>query len=301
VLFRSMQTASILAECPICFGPLCNEPCVALATRNQRRACPHFVHQRCTSDLNSKCCPICKVNFDVTVSVPGIDQSPADWFRVVDTNGDGRLTQAEVLEIIKAQLPVDIAMLEGELPGMWCMWDLNHDGTISEQELMNPQSGLIAYVKANIPVRAGIAPLPIPVQVHVQPQPIQPVLPDASAPNPNPLPINPAIAAIASSPNRVYYERDSIKVPDIRSNRNGWFAHFDYDNSHSLDKEEIVRGLVKTLNQSSDAEQVRTVRGVVDAVWPIFDSDGSGSIGKSEFLAPETGLADTIIASMSFP
>jgi hypothetical protein len=35
---------------------------------------------------------------------------------------------------------------------------------------------------------------------------------------------------------------------------------------------------------------------VVEAVWGIFDPDGSGAIDRQEFLMPD-GLAETIVAS----
>ena len=40
------------------------------------------------------------------------------------------------------------------------------------------------------------------------------------------------------------------------------------------------------------------MRGTIDAIWPVFDPDGSNSIDKAEFLAAE-GLANTIIATVS--
>ena len=44
--------------------------------------------------------------------------------------------------------------------------------------------------------------------------------------------------------------------------------------------------------------KVQMMRGTVDAIWPIFDDDGSGSIERDEFLRPGEGLADTIIATV---
>ena len=41
------------------------------------------------------------------------------------------------------------------------------------------------------------------------------------------------------------------------------------------------------------------MRGTIDAMWPIFDTDNSGSIEMDEFVHPD-GLANTIIATMDF-
>ena len=43
--------------------------------------------------------------------------------------------------------------------------------------------------------------------------------------------------------------------------------------------------------------QVRQMRELVSAVWPLFDLDGTGRVSQEEFLRPGDGLADAIIAS----
>lgn len=87
-------------------------------------------------------------------------------------------------------------------------------------------------------------------------------------------------------------------IPDMRSNKQAWYEYFDEDRSGSLEQEEVVRALIKTLHLSSDQARVAEMRNTVQAIWPVFDSDGSGSIERGEFLAPGDGLADTIIATM---
>jgi hypothetical protein len=87
-------------------------------------------------------------------------------------------------------------------------------------------------------------------------------------------------------------------IPDIRSDKSGWFTYWDEDGNGSLDKEEVVRALLKTLRLGSEPSKVTALRGTVDAIWPVFDSDGSGAIDRSELLLPGEGLADTIIATM---
>lgn len=57
-----------------------------------------------------------------------------------------------------------------------------------------------------------------------------------------------------------------------------------------------MRALIKTFELSSNLTQVQHMRGIVDAVWALFDPDGSGAIDRREFLMPD-GLAETIVAS----
>ena len=49
---------------------------------------------------------------------------------------------------------------------------------------------------------------------------------------------------------------------------------------------------------TTEPAQVTMMRNAIDAIWPVFDDDGSGSIDKTEFLKPNEGLADTIIATL---
>ena len=58
-----------------------------------------------------------------------------------------------------------------------------------------------------------------------------------------------------------------------------------------------VRALIKTYSLASDLGQVRQMRELVSAVWPLFDLDGTGRVSQQEFLRPGDGLADAIIAS----
>ena len=59
-----------------------------------------------------------------------------------------------------------------------------------------------------------------------------------------------------------------------------------------------MRALLKTFRMTTDPARVQMMRGTIDAVWPIFDDDGSGSVDREEFLRPNEGLADTIVATL---
>jgi hypothetical protein len=43
-----------------------------------------------------------------------------------------------------------------------------------------------------------------------------------------------------------------------------------------LCKDEVSRALIKTFKLSEDSQKVAQMKEVVEAVWPIFDVDGSG-------------------------
>lgn len=117
-----------------------------------------------------------------------------------------------------------------------------------------------------------------------------------------------------------------VPVPDISQERLRWFEHFDEDKTGTLKQEELVRtaprqichayawhahphghartsclcqvrALIKTYSLASDLGQVRQMRELVSAVWPLFDLNGTGRVSQQEFLRPGDGLADAIIAS----
>jgi len=87
-------------------------------------------------------------------------------------------------------------------------------------------------------------------------------------------------------------------MPNMRTDKSAWYDFFDEDHSGSLEREEVVRALIKTLGLSTNQAKVAEMRGTVQAIWPIFDTDGSGSIERGEFLRPNEGLADTILATL---
>lgn len=91
----------------------------------------------------------------------------------------------------------------------------------------------------------------------------------------------------------------TLPPPNIRTHKHEWFQYWDADNSGSLDKSEIIRAVIKTLRYASSSPRtVQDVRGTIDAIWGLFDSDNSGVIEISEFLAPDN-LADTLIATIA--
>lgn len=83
--------------------------------------------------------------------------------------------------------------------------------------------------------------------------------------------------------------------PDIRRDKMGWFSYWDEDRSGLLDKDEVARALIKTFRLYNIDRSA--VVGTLDVIWPIFDSDNSGTIDLTEFVATD-GLADTISAQL---
>eukprot|EP00281_Chroomonas_sp_CCMP1168_P009241 CAMPEP_0206272876 /NCGR_PEP_ID=MMETSP0047_2-20121206/34258_1 /ASSEMBLY_ACC=CAM_ASM_000192 /TAXON_ID=195065 /ORGANISM="Chroomonas mesostigmatica_cf, Strain CCMP1168" /LENGTH=249 /DNA_ID=CAMNT_0053701859 /DNA_START=68 /DNA_END=818 /DNA_ORIENTATION=- len=243
------QRAIEYAECVVCFDDMYKEQAGVLL-QGGKAVVPALLAPAMRKDgarlkWGGKCCPVCRKAFDGVDAVPGIDDDPHGWFKVVDLNGDGKLSQREVVEVLKAQLPIDYLRLEAELPDLWNTWDVNKDNIISEEELLEPNRGLLAYIKREFP------------------------------------------------------RSEAAGIPDIRTDREGWFRYWDYDKSGTLELDEIVRALIKTFKLSEDHSRIESMREMVTAVWAIFDTDGSGGIDTEEFSRPGDGLADSITASMN--
>merc|ERR1712048_1378852 len=100
---------------------------------------------------------------------------------------------------------------------------------------------------------------------------------------------------------RMYRSARSMQkfIPDIKSDKEAWFRYWDEDGSGTLSREEVLRSLVKTFNLNADLERLQALRGVLDALWYLFDPDGSGDIDMAEFCKGEVGLGDTLILNLS--
>lgn len=86
--------------------------------------------------------------------------------------------------------------------------------------------------------------------------------------------------------------------PLINSTKSQWFHFFDEDKSMSLDRGEVVRALIKTFKFQQRDDIASQIRSNLDAIWCIFDHDGSGTIEMNEFIQAD-GLADTIIVTVA--
>lgn len=51
---------------------------------------------------------------------------------------------------------------------------------------------------------------------------------------------------------REFKRSDEAAIPDIKTDKHAWFRFFDYDGSGTLEREEIVRALIKTFRLSDD-------------------------------------------------
>lgn len=140
------------AECPICFEPLFRGAIGVFLNERGRRVSQHFYNLDAAREWlssGSGQCPLTRKPIHSVLPVPDVREDPEAWFKAVDVDGDGRLSRREVVEALKAQLPVDNEALDAAAADnshwMWQQWDLDGSGYIERSELVEPQ-GLVAYV-----------------------------------------------------------------------------------------------------------------------------------------------------------
>ena len=110
------------AECAICYDEMVVRPSCVLINSGNKRSCRHFLHKECAQNLlsaNQRLCPICRAPFSGVADVPAFDNNPKRWFDTVDANGDGTLSKAEVIEIMKATMSIDYRALEKNVDKLW--------------------------------------------------------------------------------------------------------------------------------------------------------------------------------------
>ena len=77
------------------------------------------------------------------------------------------------------------------------------------------------------------------------------------------------------------------------ASREEFFTYWDEDGNGTLEKEEIIRAVVKTLNL--DQSKIRAIREYLTGIWTVIDPDGSGEVDMGEFTQRD-GLGEMLIA-----
>eukprot|EP00565_Helicotheca_tamesis_P001059 CAMPEP_0185740962 /NCGR_PEP_ID=MMETSP1171-20130828/38704_1 /TAXON_ID=374046 /ORGANISM="Helicotheca tamensis, Strain CCMP826" /LENGTH=263 /DNA_ID=CAMNT_0028412899 /DNA_START=463 /DNA_END=1254 /DNA_ORIENTATION=- len=139
------------SECPICFDGLHDKPCSVLHNAEGTRVCLHVFHQECAElvlqqSLNAGAvCPICRAPFTKVVPLPSLLSDPRGWFEASDLDKDGKLTTDEARVVLESQFPLTLSQKGWD--SVWKVFDKNSDGYVTYDELVDPGSGVIAYVR----------------------------------------------------------------------------------------------------------------------------------------------------------
>jgi Ca2+-binding EF-hand superfamily protein len=143
-------------ECAICCDPLPAEPvgmllCEPLPRKPTAPSCRHFFHVSCIKELRPPLrCPVCRVPFHSIGEIPPLTFAAGEtWFAYFDRDGDGKLTYDEILDGLRAQVSLDWSRIDVEMDTLWTKWDPNRDHSISREEFLRPDDGLLAYLMKN--------------------------------------------------------------------------------------------------------------------------------------------------------
>ena len=332
------------AECSICFDALISKTCCILKTNNLR-TCRHFYHEDCIKDCmkTSHLCPVCRRDFDSLDVLADPRVEPFDWFTIMDQDHGGTLDQHELTDGLKATINMDFRRVEGDIERLWPQWTAGTEdgGVVTFDTFLNVvlpyilkhYPGAEALEAANHEDGIGGAEMEawqaLDGDLGEGDLDLAAALADSIFVEGEDLDL---AAAIAESRSIFSLSSASAKVedqslsrlssgvmaglPSIRRARE-WFQYWDDDNSGQLDKQEVLRALVKTFRIGPDASgagagagagarrdfdelsrmRVLGIASMLDSIWPIFDADNSGSIDIDEFTSTD-GLCDTLLATM---
>jgi hypothetical protein len=96
---------------------------------------------------------------------------------------------------------------------------------------------------------------------------------------------------------RSHFARKRRASPPLlsMSNLEDFFTYWDEDGNGTLELEEIVRAVVKTLKLSPST--ISFVRDYLKSIWPQVDPDNSGEVDLQEFKQRD-GLGEMLVASL---
>ena len=99
--------------------------------------------------------PITNAPVAAVVQVPDPLHEVESWYKLVDIDGDGHLSREEVVQALRALLPLDLSALDAATSSeeMWDAFDPDHSGTIELEEL-SCRGGLLSYIQSTFG-RAG--------------------------------------------------------------------------------------------------------------------------------------------------
>lgn len=248
----SVCAAAEHAECPISFEPLYQGRVAVFVGHDGQRVSPHFFKYEAAQQwLNAggatAMCPMTRRPIAGVKLVPSVFHDSKSWFDICDMDKDGKLSREHTIEALKSQLPLDNAKLDAFLTddAAWQAWDPDACGFVEFDDIMNLDTGLLAFVR-----------------------------------------------------NVFAKNKKEAPVPDIRQDREAWYRRWDEDDCGELHFDEVLRALVKTFK--IDTPKVIQLHESLKAVWCVLDDDDCGAISKEDFLKPGEGLADTVIATLSF-
>jgi len=98
-----------------------------------------------------------------------------------------------------------------------------------------------------------------------------------------------------------YHEKplvDARDLPDVDSDPRGWFEYWDVDNNGTMDREEIIRALIRTFCVTAvsgpQMEYAHEVRSMVHTIWRDLSYSPFDEVTFEEFIKPY-GVADQFL------
>jgi Ca2+-binding EF-hand superfamily protein len=249
-----------------------------------------------------------RIKFVKYIEMPNPIENSSLWFKYANVDNDPELSKLEVINGLKATLPLDYTHLESEVNNCWSIWDINNSNSISLEEFTRPNTGLLAYILRHF-------------QNH---EPFSCLYCDQPISNKGG-----GVGVLCNEDGTRscihYFHSDCIKtqinnknfsclacnhpykfsklVPNPRTDPAGWFTIVDVNNDGKLNKTEVLEAIKSTLpvNWRRFEAQIFNDTDAESNLWKKWDHDNNGFICKSEFIIPKKGLLDYLLDNFSIP
>lgn len=243
--------------------------------------------------------------------MPNPVDNPEDWYRLANSDARAELSKQEVINALKATLPLDYTHLEREVEKEWLTWDSNNSGDISLEEFRAPGKGLLSYVYRHFQKHE-----PFPCSCCGEPMCTVGAIAGGG------------VAVLMQGNDRIckhYFHADCMAgkskcprcekpfnrvhiMPHPSSDPGAWFSLVDVSGDGVLNKEEVLEAVKATLpiNWKAFEAELAEVRDAAEGIieeenlWLKWDHDGSGEISREEFIA-QGGLLDYILCHYPIP
>lgn len=280
-------------ECSICFEPLHSAGPSVFLNESGRRSCPHFVCQTCAShvyeakrnsldlvvanlglDLDdlilaprSQGCPMCRQKFSTTARLPDPTVDPCTFFQYACLPEASAGGEANELRLAeKAAYDALCAVLPVDL----CSFKEKFTDTLWPAWTSGTQARTAGLTEADFAAPGGM------------------------------------LSWVGDQLIEFKVEQLRGQPPQLVTNPEAWFQHFDYDGDGLLSKNEVLRGIVKMANMEMPPEartsssqcrhdSVLRLRDVLDSIWNA--ARWQHGVPMKEFVGSE-GLASKLLMEL---
>jgi Ca2+-binding EF-hand superfamily protein len=224
-----------------------------------------------------------------------------DFFKFVNLSATGRITKEELVAYYTTNTSIGEEEAINMIDANWKFWDVpkshsfwalgflrpKDQGDLDKDEFVSVQQFMAESLSLSL---AQKAPLSLPEAPEVAPTEAR----GKKRPHPDSDALTAGVLRHVAQKTKSKSEDLQRKLRDNSDKGRAWFDNFDFDKSGKLEKGEVTTALVKTFLGSHQVKREQIVS-IIDGIWDMIDSDGSGSIDFEEFQT----IREALVAQMN--